>query len=398
MSKLYGGGSECFCRTGYQLAVDNSSCEDVDECKLGNGGCEHICVNTEGAYRCQCHVGFVVDSIDAQSCIDIDECIYINHGCNHICTNTVGGYTCSCFENFVLASDNKTCVGYSLQPHGISCSDLDECLVDNGHCSQECTNVEGSFEYLDECLVDNGHCFQECRNVEGSFECTCFQGFVKDTAGQCVDNDECTDGSSDCDQYCTNTDGSFQCSCRAGLFLDSNGKSCIEFDACESDSHGCQHICTSVHGQIVCSCPDGYELSSNGKNCQDIDECLVSNPCDQTCQNFIGGYSCSCDVGYILHSDGITCQDSGYVRGSPTGVFELHAHIVWQNASQAQSISEAKRVRHILEKEESFTKEKYYDSKKVPGNCDADPPFTFEHLCHNQHVVNVPDLWTSTLN
>ena len=31
---------------------------DIDECELGNGGCEHNCINTEGAFYCECEAGF----------------------------------------------------------------------------------------------------------------------------------------------------------------------------------------------------------------------------------------------------------------------------------------------------------------------------------------------------
>lgn len=33
---------------------------DVDECALNNGGCQHECHNTIGAYECSCHNGFLL--------------------------------------------------------------------------------------------------------------------------------------------------------------------------------------------------------------------------------------------------------------------------------------------------------------------------------------------------
>ena len=46
------------------------------------------------------------------------------------------------------------------------------------------------FSDLDECLVDNGSCEQECTNTEGSFTCSCSRGFYLSTRnGQsCVGN------------------------------------------------------------------------------------------------------------------------------------------------------------------------------------------------------------------
>jgi len=40
---------------------------------------------------------------------DTNECLADNGGCDHICINTQGSFRCSCNETFILASDNKTC-------------------------------------------------------------------------------------------------------------------------------------------------------------------------------------------------------------------------------------------------------------------------------------------------
>ena len=42
---------------------------------------------------------------------DIDECKTSNGGCDHICTNTNGSYQCSCHDGYSLAEDNSHCVG-----------------------------------------------------------------------------------------------------------------------------------------------------------------------------------------------------------------------------------------------------------------------------------------------
>ena len=40
--------------------TDNSSdfSTDIDECGTNNGGCEHICNNTIGAFECYCESGY----------------------------------------------------------------------------------------------------------------------------------------------------------------------------------------------------------------------------------------------------------------------------------------------------------------------------------------------------
>ena len=33
-------------------------CVDMDECSDLNGGCEHICINTDGSFKCYCRNGY----------------------------------------------------------------------------------------------------------------------------------------------------------------------------------------------------------------------------------------------------------------------------------------------------------------------------------------------------
>lgn len=42
----------------------------------------------------------------------------------------------------------------------------------------------------------------------------------------CTDFDECTIDNGGCEQDCSNTDGSFLCSCKAGYALSDNGLTC----------------------------------------------------------------------------------------------------------------------------------------------------------------------------
>ena len=42
---------------------------------------------------------------------DIDECQNRNDGCQHVCVNTPGSYKCTCWTGFTLSTDNRSCVG-----------------------------------------------------------------------------------------------------------------------------------------------------------------------------------------------------------------------------------------------------------------------------------------------
>ena len=33
---------------------------DVDECGVGDGGCEHICINSAGSFQCHCFSGYTL--------------------------------------------------------------------------------------------------------------------------------------------------------------------------------------------------------------------------------------------------------------------------------------------------------------------------------------------------
>ena len=55
------GEEKCFCPHGYiNLPTNRSKCQDVDECVQNLHSCDvhGECVNTDGAYMCQCKEGF----------------------------------------------------------------------------------------------------------------------------------------------------------------------------------------------------------------------------------------------------------------------------------------------------------------------------------------------------
>ena len=56
---------ECRCEDpGFRQDASKTSCLDIDECSINNGGCgEHSCVNTYGSYRCDCKKGYQLSSL-----------------------------------------------------------------------------------------------------------------------------------------------------------------------------------------------------------------------------------------------------------------------------------------------------------------------------------------------
>ncbi|UYV64840.1 BMP1 [Cordylochernes scorpioides] len=47
-------------KSGFAAIFSTEMCTDKDECAVDNGGCQHICINIIGSYRCSCHNGFVL--------------------------------------------------------------------------------------------------------------------------------------------------------------------------------------------------------------------------------------------------------------------------------------------------------------------------------------------------
>ncbi|KAL1021679.1 hypothetical protein UPYG_G00016460 [Umbra pygmaea] len=105
----YPGGFRCMCQDGYRLSNNNQNlCTDINECLTYPSICEPAkCVNTPGKYECQCPPGFKYNS---HSCSDLDECEL--RVCEGVCANTPGSYSCHCDgrQGLRLARDQHSCV------------------------------------------------------------------------------------------------------------------------------------------------------------------------------------------------------------------------------------------------------------------------------------------------
>jgi len=100
-------GYRCYCPAGYKLAADGYSCQDINECNVNNGGCNHGCTNTVGSFRCVCRGGYRLEG--SLLCVDNDECQNGRHGCSQDCKNTLGGYKCLCKTGYALNSNGRDC-------------------------------------------------------------------------------------------------------------------------------------------------------------------------------------------------------------------------------------------------------------------------------------------------
>ncbi|KAK3103537.1 hypothetical protein FSP39_019957 [Pinctada imbricata] len=101
------GSFICSCKKGFQLDSNNKTCSDEDDCvgiTCQNGG---SCVDGLSSYTCACTAGFTGTHCET----DIDECQFFNGGCEEICTNLIGSYKCSCPVGGNLLPDGHSCTG-----------------------------------------------------------------------------------------------------------------------------------------------------------------------------------------------------------------------------------------------------------------------------------------------
>uniref|UniRef100_A0A8C7W8D8 Signal peptide, CUB and EGF-like domain-containing protein 2 n=1 Tax=Oncorhynchus mykiss TaxID=8022 RepID=A0A8C7W8D8_ONCMY len=229
------GGVACECRPGFELAKNQRDCTLT--CNYGNGGCQHMCDDTDVGPVCGCHQKYALHS-DSKTCIET--CAVNNGGCDRTCKDTATGVRCSCP------------VGFTLQPDGKTCKDIDEC--------QEATN--------------NGGCDHFCKNTVGSFECSCQKGHKLLTDERtCQDIDECSFERT-CDHTCVNYPGNFDCVCQEGYTL-YGLTHCGDIDECSINNGSCEHSCVNTQGGYECLCPPGQKLHWNKKDCTKAVKCLT---------------------------------------------------------------------------------------------------------------------------
>ncbi|XP_048118325.1 signal peptide, CUB and EGF-like domain-containing protein 2 isoform X4 [Alosa alosa] len=323
------GGVACECRPGFELAKNQRGC--ILTCNHGNGGCQHTCEDTEQGPICRCHGRYALLS-DGRSCTEKDEaaidpaehnattlaevdkrvkrrllmetCAVNNGGCDCDCKDTSTGVRCSCP------------VGFTLQPDGKSCKDIDECELHNGGCDHF------------------------CRNTIGSYECSCHKGFKLLTDERsCQDIDECYFERT-CGHTCVNSPGSFQCICNKGYTLYGLAH-CGDINECSMNNGGCQHRCENTMGGFECHCSPGYKLHWNKKDCIEAEGLPALQPaakatlncgkqeggdhCFLTCQSQVhissgaaDSYTVTCGMPLPCFTEGQKNESGSYCQGSDT--------------------------------------------------------------------------------
>uniref|UniRef100_A0A3B4E2C6 EGF containing fibulin extracellular matrix protein 2b n=1 Tax=Pygocentrus nattereri TaxID=42514 RepID=A0A3B4E2C6_PYGNA len=200
------GTYTCQCPEGYSKI--GMECVDIDECRYRY--CQHRCVNVPGSFSCQCEPGFQLAG-NNRSCVDVNEC-EMGAPCQQRCYNTYGTFLCRCEQ------------GYDLGPDGFSCNDIDECSYSSYLCQFQCVNEPGKFS----CVCPQGYQLLGTRLCQGKALFSDFfilpyvisQNLPIHTLFSffamfllVLDVNECESGSHQCaeGQNCVNVHGGYHC-------------------------------------------------------------------------------------------------------------------------------------------------------------------------------------------
>ncbi|XP_071806775.1 uncharacterized protein [Asterias amurensis] len=304
----------CQCQPGYTGITCNT---DIDECDLQISigvfnsvlKCDHMCINSIGSYRCECELGYTLNT-DRHTCKDTDECLVSRtHNCQQNCTNVPGGFECNCHGGYTINGDGATCDGV-------------------GECSQDMA------------------CDHFCIITNGSFECACEMGYRNDS-NNCYDIDECSLGEHDCSQICINGNGTFTCDCYEGYELGMNNKTCFDIDECAPSSMNCDkiRICNVTDEHSVCSYFKGHiintttvELNIGTKD--DVGVRLGGGryPSEGRVEVFYGGqWTTVCGSSWDLNDAHVVCKQLNYTKAASfvtssasfgQGIGPMHLHNV----------------------------------------------------------------------
>ncbi|KAM4615423.1 latent-transforming growth factor beta-binding protein 1 isoform 2-T2 [Polymixia lowei] len=85
-----------------------------------------------------------------------------------------------------------------------------------------------------------------------------------------------------------------------------------EVDECQINPHICgQGVCYNTAEGYTCHCDEGYQLDEAQTTCLDVDECLESpSLCFRgRCKNTPGSFLCVCQLGFMTDEEGTSCID-----------------------------------------------------------------------------------------
>lgn len=228
--------------------------KEIDECALGTHGCQQICINTMGSYKCDCRLGFELHS-DGKRC---------ENACGGYLEQSTGTIFSPSFPDSYPPS--KTCIWQVMAPDQYKIS------LNFTHFDIEGTNQDCEYDYVEinsgdgynkaygrfcgpdlpAIITSESNSLQVKFNSDDSVQHTGFH------AEYFIDKDECAVRKGGCQHLCINSIGSYMCACHNGYTLHENKHDCKE------DAEGCRHHLRDHKGVIVSPLwPKFYPSKSN---------------------------------------------------------------------------------------------------------------------------------------
>jgi hypothetical protein len=176
------GSYTCSCYAGYS----GPGCSAITSCAANK--CSYKCAMINNKPTCSCLSGFAL-ATDGISCNDINECS--NPTLNMCsdkskCNNTIGGYTCGCVVGETVGNDLRVCQPCSDTTWGPNCANDCNCGPNVQTCSKTtgCTICNSGWQGancatdIDECAIGTAKCQagSSCLNVPGTYYCMCSDG------------------------------------------------------------------------------------------------------------------------------------------------------------------------------------------------------------------------------
>ncbi|TNM87347.1 hypothetical protein fugu_005568 [Takifugu bimaculatus] len=252
------GQVQCSCQSGWKLDGDLRSCVDVNECgDFTNGGCEQLCANHPGGFKCTCREGYKVRTDDPTKCQPVCDPPCNNYG---VC---VAPNSCDCPPGYPGPGCSAMCSPPCA--HGGTCMRWNKCLCPLGWTGAGCHTAICELP-----CANGGRCVGpnicQCPSDYSGPQCllplctpACQNG------GRCVDVNKCTCVGGWQGARCQIEPIQCQKPCR-------NGGVCVGFNRCRCVKGFTGEVCETAvttpcvppcqHGATcsphnTCTCPEG---------------------------------------------------------------------------------------------------------------------------------------------